>query len=386
MSDFSKDQLDELAANLMRGVDVNQDIEPSYATEEVIADQRETHVLDNGAFQEIADGAPIEPADYDAAHGLTPEDEGEAPDESHDEVVGSDERTNEAVALGVDSDNLRGSDSTDGLFRDDFVELARRRAAAAYGPNGEILDDFHQRFMEQQAEHGELQQAAPFSRDNPVSVLNGLLGGNASVMPGQFVEVVNWQGEDAETTSCTVTLGQALYSPAAQVQPQLRPFARVQWGTRGFLVEADVDIGTGTQFTIGASSVRVQVSQDQPDSGSVAAPVALTAMLSFRQVTRGAIPTRTAYLSNATNIPNAASFVTVPLYAKTVAFWRGGPGGQYAFKLHFIDSSGVDVYQYTVAANAFMTPIEFSGDIVQIAVENTTPGVNNGRLVFGLSL
>lgn len=90
--------------------------------------------------------------------------------------------------------------------------------------------------------------------------------------------------------------------------------------------------------------------------------------------------------TGAANAPNAASFASVPTGAQDVTFWRGGPGGTYAFKLHFL-SNGTDVYQFAVAQGEYMlTPVEIAPDIDQIAVENTTSesGLNYGRLIFAV--
>src|SRR5262249_14384170 len=108
--------------------------------ESVIPDDFPTHILNNGAFVQIADTPPITPDEYDEAYGLTPEDEPTDPQEGVD-------REHVLGGIGVGGahvytrggDILRGSDTSDHLFRDDFDELVRRQAKAAVGPNGEML-------------------------------------------------------------------------------------------------------------------------------------------------------------------------------------------------------------------------------------------------------
>jgi hypothetical protein len=364
----NKSELDRLAAELMSQIDV--------ASEEVIADERQVHLLDNDADVQIADYEPVY-AD-ELANSTDEVDLDRAQDELN-------ERPDEVVGY-QGGDNVRGGHERS-PFRDDFVDALHQQAKAGIGPNGEILDEFDQRFQMQRAEHAALGDQAAFTRINPVSVLKGVLGGQIQVTRQDVPKTVAyWVGDDAETLPVTVTVAPVRQSTTTA--SSFRPIATVQFGTRGFLVTVEVDIGVGCQFTVSGSQVTVQVGMDQTaivNSGSAGSgPMTLTGMLSFYPMVRETPVTRTIYVDTITAVEQK---VSVPALAKNVSIWR--TAGATAILLNFYDSNNIAiVYSFSLAANATMLSpgIPLTGDVEFIGVSTTAGADTPGRLIFELSL
>jgi len=264
-----------------------------------------------------------------------------------------------------------------GVFEDDWNQLLRQRAEAAIGPNGEALDDFDQEFQLLGTTRAELNAVAPFTRSNPPTLLNSVLGSQAiaSNAPGSLaVNVANWIGDDAETTPVTVTFYevQAFQISAPKASGIFRPYGIVKFGTRGVLATAEVDMDQ--QFTISGSQVTLEVAMEIT-SGGTTETMLLAGMLSFKPVVRTAPVTRTLYLGS---IADAASVtVTVPNFAKSVTVWRGTAAvDTVACTIAFLDTIGLagTYYIYTLAAGAYNNdPIPIAGNVRQITVTN-----NNG--------
>lgn len=229
---------------------------------------------------------------------------------------------------------------------------------------------------------------APYVRVNPQSANKGTLGGQQRVfLNGPAIQVAWWAADtDTETTAVTITLApveQVLTT--IQASKTFRPIGIIQFGTRGFSVKAEVDIVTGTQFTVNASSVILQVGFDSSTAGDPASDnMLLAGMLSFLPTTRPTIVTRTKYLDN----PGAGvtSLIPVPPFANNAIFWRD-PLGE-AVTLKFLDKGGDILYTFVLAGGSVMaTPIAIAGDVVNIAVTDTGgAGIVRGRMIFGLNL
>ncbi len=100
-----------------------------------------------------------------------------------------------------------------------------------------------------------------------MSVLRGLLGSQINMNPNlQPATVAYWVGNDeSETLPVTVTFGTPQTLNQLQTINRLtaRPYGIVQFGSRDMLLQAEVDIGRGTQFTVHGSSVTLQVAMDK---------------------------------------------------------------------------------------------------------------------------
>lgn len=343
----------ELAASLLANMNV--------AMEDEIPPDEQAHIITNGASTEIADFTAVEPGDMaDSTSGLT------------SAVPGGDE----AILGAQDARPL----VKEGPFRDDFIDALRDRAIAAYGPNGQLLDDFDQLWQLQRGQQEALNKQAPFVRTNPYSTLNGILGGRATVTSGgQAKTVAYWVGEDAETTPVTVTLGPIglLTQAAWDSNTSYRPYAIVQFGTRGYISTVQVDIANGCQFTVSGSQVTVQVAMDPADSGDANGTMDLYGVLSFQQIVRTTPITRTKYVISNDNYD-------VPAFAKSVQYWRKPQSS--AATLTFLSATGQafgSIYAYVIAANGYnLDPIPLPNDVVAIG----TSGDTTGRLIFQLSL
>lgn len=241
----------------------------------------------------------------------------------------------------------------------------------------------------------DLREVAPFARINPVSVLHGTIGGQQQVFSGgPALQVCNWGGEDCETTPVTITIAptqQIHIGNTETIDPVTtvgaRPFAIIQFGTRGFLVKAFIDIGLGCQLTVGASMVTVQVGLDPIPGGSPPISMKLAGMLSFFPVVRTKPITRTVYSGAIPLVlpPGFNNTFAVPPFAKDVTLTLSplvpAPGAQ----LEFLDSSGAVIYSELLPVGTSVAgPFPLSGDIVFVRLFAITNPILDSRLIFGL--
>jgi hypothetical protein len=275
--------------------------------------------------------------------------------------------------------------TTDLGYTSDTFDIADRIAASAL-----YADTLDQKVAMRHAEWQRLNDQAPFVRAAPPSVLRGILGNQAEVVAGgPLKDVANWEGEDAETCEVTITLAPVIPPEIALPSPLWRPFARVFWGTKAMSAQAEVDVGLGTQFSLTASSVRVQVGLDEVPAGTAIKPLTMIGMISFGSVNRQVPLTRTIYMDLATAPPSLESFARVPAFAKALKVVRGGITGTYQFKLYFNAFNGTNVYQYEQAANTYMNDAQpLTPETAGVFIENMSgPGAaNTCRLIFELSL
>jgi len=342
---------------------------------------RPVHVLDNGAMQEIADSAPLDademPDAYDA--GAAEEPLRDVPQNERDEIIGS--------------DKVRGGMVDEGSFRDDFVERLRLKARSLYGVRGEQLDDFDQKYMEQQGAHDSLVQQAPFVRSNPVSALQGTLGVQVPIFVGQQPQqTAYWQGEDAETTPVTVAFTSIVPIVNFGVTNALvRPYGIVQFGTRGFLASVEVDIINGAQLTIGASQVNLLVAlEDTRNINSGAGlptkfpPIQLAGMLSFNPCVRTQNLTRTKYIDNLVD-PGSIT-IAIPPFARTLFVMKALDA--YPYQLVIEDSNGQTIFarNYAGATDVQTVAIPLPGDAAEVTIATNGTTIAAMRLIFGLGI
>jgi hypothetical protein len=224
-----------------------------------------------------------------------------------------------------------------------------------------------------------------FTRVNPTyNKQRNVLGSNQLVIPGGNSLPVAWlQADEEDSTVFTITAFVSQLVPST-FGDQFRPYAKVTWGTRVTpLAVVTVDIGLGVQFSLAGSAAFVEVGAEA-GVNKITTPVGVTGMLSFNTTQRQSPSQRTAYidslaagLSKTFDIPKFAPLilsvhrddVTAPL------------------TLTMLDVNGATAFEFTVAANAFMTyPLQVSNDVTQVKVTNNGAGTIVGRVVFGLSL
>lgn len=313
-----------------------------------------------------------------------------------------------AVLEATDDKPFRNEYNDETIYGEDDLEQAARISAESQMQQGQEPGDFSAgqnldaKVTIRQAKWNDLVKYAPFARNNPPSVLHGTLGGQQTVYsqtdPDKVpatLQVANWGGEDAETTPITVTFApvqQAVAGNAAtnyagdppQIAFGVRPFGIIQFGTRGFLPRAEVDIGLGTQFTVSGSSVTLQVGLDltrDTFNVPIASNMQLAGMLSFHPVIRTTPVTRTRYFDGL--VSGAEAFTTVPPFAKQVTLWTTNQAAA-PIAMAFYDSAGILRYNY------FLTPpydnqvFDLAGDITSVGVAQTSGSNQNMRLIFRL--
>jgi hypothetical protein len=248
----------------------------------------------------------------------------------------------------------------------------------------------------------QLAEVAPFARNNPPSILKGTLGGQQPVSNDQLIQVAKWAGDDAETIPISVTIAPVQFlgdTPAVsqfKSSDPFRPFAVVQFGTRGMSVKAEVDIGQGCQFTISASSIDLQVGMDSDPSNSPPGTfqMKLAGMLSFHTIVRTQQITRTIYRGAFAGGDAANPNITIPPFAKSVTVWRQGSTVTAAtaappMRVLFLGKRGGTLYSIDVAAASYMfDPLPISPDAVFMVIQNQSVGdtINSIHAIFNLAL
>lgn len=272
---------------------------------------------------------------------------------------------------------------------DDFDEMidARNQALADAGGDELLMEGLLLQRNTQQ-----LAATAPFTRDAPPSASKAIMGGQVIVTgtrPAQDLqplEVAHWNSDsDEETRAIAVTVGPvgSVLPDPVWGNPSVLPYGQVLFGTRGYLIPVDFDLGRGCQFTVTASQVRLLLGLI--DISNTSNPLmALTGMLSFRQTSKNVVLTKTQFITTL-GAGATSTAQTVPNFAMNVTPFRDDNTQQIT--VNFIDSRNVIRYQVVVAAAAQnLTPIPLSGDIVKTSVTNAAGNTVNVRLVFGLSI
>ncbi len=260
-------------------------------------------------------------------------------------------------------------------------------------------------FMEMQHQnHAALADQASFARTNPVSVLKGMLGNTASLTPSASTgadrsqTVCQWAGDDAETTSVTVTLGTSVFIPvqtnegAGVVAAPVRSYAIVRFGTQGFLQTLFVDIGQGTQFTISGSQINIDVAvaNVSVDPGGNGTPnafptVPLYGQISFQRITHEAPVTFTKYIDQLAGNNTVTAWIAIPPFAKRITVFNGS---NVNFLFQAADSAIATITQaQTVATGALMTTMTLVGDSQFFRIQNKdVAGPDNFMAVFELAV
>lgn len=282
------------------------------------------------------------------------------------------------------------------IFGHDELEHADAVLSSGVG------DSLTQKASLRQDKWQELNNVANFRRINPPSVLQGVIGGQQPIeltvdnyRNPPRPEVANWGGDDSETLPVTVVFAPVQQVQNAIQQVELQPIGIVQFGTRGMAVRAEVDIGTGVQFTINASSVILQVTLETdpnfvfPPGNNTLATARLSGMLSFYTTTHTNSITRTKLV-----YPSAgpvATNVVVPPFSRNVYICRSttatNPTGA-ALTLDFKNSQGFTVHTRFLAAGAYIDePIPLGNSVVSIDVTYTGGGFSGPvvSLIFGLA-
>lgn len=248
-----------------------------------------------------------------------------------------------------------------------------------------------------------LVDVAPFARSNPPTILQGTLGGQQPVANGAgFVwptgsstilprkaQVAFWGGDDAETHPISVTFApvqQIGDTPAdAALGLNFLPYGIVQFGTRGFLVKAEVDIGTGVQFTVTGSQATLEVALDDPPNIATELGVGamlLSGMLSFLPVIRTTNITRTLRADNV----NQAAVATfdIPAFARSVFIYPSVYTTGFVASVRNSQTGLIYNYNHVAGGSVMFQPLPLSGDAVRLDV---VPGAASTRItcVFNLA-
>lgn len=275
-------------------------------------------------------------------------------------------------------------------------ELDLAETVARENPTADQLQHFANL---RSAKHAKLNEEAPFIRNTPPSILNGSLGNQANVylgnvgagvtgtlLRGELIQVANWTGDDAETLPITVTLGRVNKTLPAKgtVYATRAPFAVLQWGTRGSLLSAEIDIALGCQLTLAASMITVQVGVEGfiATPSTAEEPIILSGMLSVHPIVRTDPITRTI-------IAVASGGVTsrlIPVFAKSLVIEKTSSG--VACTIIFLTEAAGTAGTFLLAAGVQqLTPIEIPNDAIAFTITNDATGFDaNARAIFNLAI
>lgn len=249
-----------------------------------------------------------------------------------------------------------------------------------------------------------LNTVAPFMRINPPSSLQGILGNQQTVMSGQKLTVANWAASaDAETLPVTIVVAPV----GALPRDTDIAYAIIQFGTHGMSVLVEVDISYGTQLTVGASAVSVQVCLPAPRQANVpegisAGPMlsrVLAGMMSFYPANRTAQLTRT-YNMTANQAGNtflffdnnglANTFSVPPPFARRATVYFGDVHGTATYAITVLSDSGPLFPEYVevIAANSTKSStFDIPGNCTSIEVVATAGSATGvGYIVYELSV
>jgi hypothetical protein len=278
---------------------------------------------------------------------------------------------------------------------DDFAEMIDQRHAAMEEAGG---DDLARDVILQGTQHAELNAQAPFTRINPPSVVNNPLGNQVQISgPDRSVGlpaytdpilIARWDGNDAETTSVTAVFGPvgsfqtSLSNPINGTPPKgIRPLGVVQFGTRGWLMTAEVDIMTGAQLSVCASTMLLFVR-----ATGTGGPFPCTAMISMGPCVRTGPLTRTVYWNALAGGNATTSEIPIPPFAKNV--WVTRDNGQPAFTINIDNGNQNTMYSQSVAVSTlFGDPLPLTGDAEFFNIVNTSANTTaNFWAIFQLGI
>jgi hypothetical protein len=327
------DAVEKLAFQVM------DDLNRAYSVE--IPDEQHVHLVDDGAFVEVMDRDLIE--------GDTP--------------------------TGVDS-----------AFQTDFEHEFEMREAAYKGPDGQKLDDLDHAINLRHMQREEAAKEAPHRNINPPSWDRGKLGGGYLLRPGVPTSaaglqqlLVHWPGDDREVVPVVVTANPLNPLPTSGFV--LRPFINVKWGNNNGEFEADIDVGTGVQLAISASSVYVTAGLDALSTTDLF----VSAAIGFYSADKACQAARTSYLDAIASGATTAG-IARPRFATTIAsFLRSDVANAYTLNLK--DANGTIIGAIAVAANTIVTNVPLPNDCRTVDVVNGGAGGStpSARLVWGLS-
>jgi hypothetical protein len=279
----------------------------------------------------------------------------------------------------------------------DDVELADviAQRAEEYG----VIDDLERKGALYRARQAAAGQIAPLTNTNPSGVFAaGMLGNQATVAPGELKQVVNYQSPDCETTTMTVVVSPVQQAftldRSSTLDPNAitvaRPYARIQFGNKGFAASMFVDVGTGVSFDISGSMATIEVGSKPlpPDASSASGHVMqLGAMISaFRSSSMRTTPlTYTIYQDDGTG---TFLYYAIPPFARRVTFYKANRMNDTVVSLFGFTSASNGGFEYDIPAQQQQaSPVEIPGDTVLINAIDTTAGTNaQGRFVFELAL
>ncbi|MES2179834.1 MAG: hypothetical protein V4550_18380 [Gemmatimonadota bacterium] len=263
-------------------------------------------------------------------------------------------------------------------------------------------DDFYTRVEQGKNEHADLNAVAPFVRSNPPSVLDGSLGNVAILQVAAtgddpFATVAQWAGKDAETSVGTITLGttaskgnffERAGGPGGPAP--IRPYARIKFGTRGFLQSMEVDIGPlGCQLTLSGSQFAIDLAVANVASlPNATAPTSFPLVTLYGQISFGAILrttpiTRTVYLDQVGN--GSFGGAAIPQFSKSLVVYSTlSTVGKFTVSL--LDSAGFVCAAQLVVQGTLMTPMTIPGDAQSIKIDNTDASACNYRAIFSLGV
>lgn len=294
-------------------------------------------------------------------------------------------------------------DNPDSAYESEFDIQARDITESHMGPNGEQVDDLDAAFDVRQREKARENLESPHRNINPASWDRGVLGQTIEIKPGPNTTVgaltinvegdpqlaVFWPGDDREACPITVTV-QPTYPLPAGDSKIVNAVAIIEWGIHGAKFYVEVDVGTGFELSLSASSCYVKFKY--PTSYMYAVGDAQTnttypvsASIGFYSTSRTQAVTRSGLTQSISN-NSTGDDVVRPAFATSLVGFERNAAQQCT--LGFYTAGGELLFQRTYAATSYITsPISLPTDCYSVRVTNDNVAPNSAvvaRLIFGL--
>ena len=313
-----------------------------------VNDQAPTHLLEDGATTEVIDPKQ----DEEVVEYMT--------DGASSNVLG-----------GVMADVL-GADAAEDVLGGSSLSMPFSSPLS----NKDDLD--HAIDMKQRQDAAD-RRDVPFVGVNPASWDRGVLGQTVLLKflaggDGPVQQIVFWPGDPRESCPVTVTIAPVLPLPTLSVSP----LASIRWGTHGAFFNANIDIGTGFQLTLSASSVYVSAFLVD---GSLA-DLNVAASIGFYAMNRTSPVFRTDRFKNLAGL--ASVDYTRPAFTSTIVGFERSDATA-SFSLTFLDVAGVSLGQHTIVGNSYLTyPITLPSFCATVRVTNNSAGAVSGTICYGM--
>ncbi len=290
--------------------------------------------------------------------------------------------------------DLPGADSRAAGMPTDFDHLLQQVAASKVDAQGRPVDSLVEAVQLREMRRRDDREAALPVSLTPRSWDRGLLGGHTIIsanpdatQDGEEKQIVMWPGEDNESSAVTIAAWPANLVRAI-TNLTVRPRLRLRWGVQSML-QADVDLGSGTTIVLAGSSVSVSAYLAAGSDFGSGTNIEVYATLGFFAATPHNPPQLTTYQDNwpGTSLASSKTVLRPDFTSTIVDFYRGDETAQFTLAFYNADNTllGTRVF---MPGDTVTSPIRLANDCVLITITKlggaATGTPSASRLIFGV--